>query len=188
MNHKYETTHPWITFSFDVNRMLDSRIWLLLGEAGSKCEHIKGAPLLPHVMQSFYNVYLAKGALATTAIEGNTLTESEVEKRIQGQLVLPPSKEYLGKDIDNILAAINLIGKQTLNTRSQLAEKLSIEGLQEYNRLVLTGLPIDENVTPGLIRTYPVTIATYRGAPPEDCVYLLNRYVNWLNNEFNALS
>ncbi len=179
---KYQETHPWITFSFDA-RDLNYKIWLLLGEAQSKFEHIKGAPLLPGTLQNMLKIYLAKGALATTAIEGNTLTEVEVEKIIDGTLELPPSKHYLRQEIDNIVSAYNLIGKPLLED-SDISDKLSVDQIKEYNRLVLKDLPLSEQVHPGELRTYSVGIARYRGAPAEDCEYLLNRYVTWLNDEF----
>ena len=178
---KYQETHPWITFSFNANH-LNYNIWLLLGEAQSKFEHIKGAPLLPNTIQNMLLVYLAKGALATTAIEGNTLTEREVEKRIRGQLDLPLSKEYLGQEIDNIVEAYNLIGRRLLD--SEFPDKLSVKQIKEYNLLVLKGLPLSEDVIPGELRTYSVGVASYRGAPPEDCEYLLDKYATWLNDEF----
>ena len=178
----YEDTHPWINFSFDTNR-LNYKIWLLLGEAQSKFEHIKGAPLLPNTMMRMLHVYLAKGALATTAIEGNTLTEMEVEKRIKGELKLPPSKEYLGQEIDNVVTAYNLIGKQLLDT--DFPDKLSVEQIKEYNRLVLKDLPLDDYVIPGALRTYSVGVARYREVPSEDCEFLLYKYVAWLNDEFS---
>jgi Fic family protein len=175
---EYERTHPWITFRFDT-RPLDHQTWLLLGEAKSKCEHIKGAPLLPNTVRQMYRVYLAKGALATTAIEGNTLTEEEVERRIKGELKLPPSKEYLGKEIDNVVAAYNDILKRTLTDGE--ADKLSVEVLTDFNKMVLEELPLEEGVTPGEIRNYPVHVGRYHAAPGEDCEYLTNQYVKWLN-------
>ncbi len=181
LDRKYLQTHPWLTFRFDASH-LDHQIWLLLGEALSKCEHIKGAPLLPDTIKNMLLVYLAKGALGTTAIEGNTLTENEVERRIQGELDLPPSKEYLGQEIDNILSAYNLIGRQILSKDG--SDKLSVQLIKEYNRLVLKDLPLAEDVQPGEIRGYPVGVAAYHGAPPEDCEYLLEKYVTWLNDEF----
>jgi Fic family protein len=181
IKRKYQETHPWILFRFDASH-LDHKIWLLLGEAQSKFEHIKGAPLLPNTIQNMLRVYLAKGALATTAIEGNILTEREVEKRIRGELDLPPSKEYLGQEIDNVVAAYNLIGARLLDRDS--SDKISVEQIKEYNRLVLKDLPLSEDVNPGELRTYSDGVAGYRGAPPEDCEYLLDKYVNWLNDEF----
>jgi hypothetical protein len=54
-------------------------------------------------------MYLAKGAHATTAIEGNTLTEEQVRARMEKQLSLPPSQEYMGKEVDNIIHACSSI-------------------------------------------------------------------------------
>ena len=178
---KYEETHPWITFRVNTNEF-DHVIWLLLGEAKSKCDHIVGSPLLPQVKDMLMNVFLVKGAQATTAIEGNTLSEEEVKKRIEGDLELPPSKEYLGQEIDNVVDVYNLIGSKMLD--GDTAE-LSVEDIEEYNRLVLKDLPLEEDVNPGVIRDYSVGVANYRGAPPEDCKYLLQKLVDWLNNEFN---
>ena len=104
----FERTHPWISFRIDLRQAAPS-LWLLLGEAVSKCEHIAGVPLRPATAQSLHQLYLAKGALATTAIGGNTLTEQEVLAHLQGKLRLPPSKEYLGQEVDNIVAAVKSI-------------------------------------------------------------------------------
>jgi len=93
----YLKTHPWLTFQVDL-RLLEYLIWISLGEAQSKCEHISGVPLRPSVARQLHMIYLAKGVLATTAIEGNTLTESEVLQHLEGKLELPPSKSiYLKK-------------------------------------------------------------------------------------------
>ena len=178
----YEETHPWINFNFDTNR-LNYKIWLLFRRSPIKISSIlKVAPLLPDTMRHMLSVFLAKGALATTAIEGNTLTEVEVEKRIRGEFKLPPSKEYLGQEIDNVVAAYNLIGKQLLD--ANFPAKLSIDQIEEYNRLVFNNLPLEDYVIPGELRTYSVGVARYRGVSSEDCEYLLNKYVNWLNDEF----
>jgi Fic family protein len=67
---------------------------MLLGEARSKCEHLAGAPLKPDVAQQLYKVTLVKGALATTAIEGNTLTEDQARGILDGTYKAPPSRQY----------------------------------------------------------------------------------------------
>ena len=61
------------------------------------CERIAAAPLDPKVADAIHDIYLAKGALATTAIEGNALSEEEARARIERELELPPSQEYLGE-------------------------------------------------------------------------------------------
>jgi Fic family protein len=178
----YEETHPWITFRMDLGRA-SPRLWMLLGETQSKCEHVAGVPLLPSVAEYLHQVFLAKGVLATTAIEGNTLTEEEVLRRLEGKLDLPSSKQYLGQEIDNVVEACNYIASHIFTDEST---DLCVEDIKEYNRLVLKNLPMDEDVIPGEFREHSVLVGRYRGAPPQDCEYLLERLCEWLNNDFNA--
>jgi len=150
----------------------------MLGEAGSKCEHISGIPLLPAVAADLSRLYLAKGAHATTAIEGNSLTEKEVERHIKGKLDLPPSKAYLKREVDNILKACDRIEADLRNNQEAT---LTVERVKLYNKLVLDGLDQEEGVVPGEIRKHSVGVWTYRGAPAEDCPFLLARLCEWLN-------
>lgn len=175
----YEKTHPWITFRLELGRA-EATLWMALGEAASKCEHISRVPLRPATAQELHQIYLAKGTAATTAIEGNTLTEEDVLKAVRGTLVVPPSKEYLKQEVDNVIAACNEIGRQAAEGT---LPRLSTELLCGYDRQVLDKLPIKENETgPGVLRTYSVVVGNvYRGAPAEDCPYLLDRLCDWLN-------
>jgi len=178
----YNETHPWITFRLDL-REASPKLWILLGEAQSKCQHVIGVPLLPSVAEYLHQVFLAKGVLATTAIEGNTLTEEEVLRRIEGKLELPPSKEYLGQEVDNIVDACGLIA--TNQIRGSDPVRLNVEDIKEYNCLVLRNLPLDEDVVPGEFREHSVVVGRYRGAPPQDCEHLLKRLCTWLNKDFD---
>lgn len=173
----YEKTHPWLNFTLDV-RQMEYRSWLLLGEAVSKTEHIAGVPLDPDSAKELHAVYLTKGALATTAIEGNTLTEAEVREHLEGRLDLPPSRQYLTQEIDNIVAACNDIGNAVIRGDSGPITANEIRG---YNRLVLKDLPLQEDVVPGELRTHSVMVGRYRGAPAEDGEFLLERFCDWLN-------
>jgi Fic family protein len=181
----YEKTHPWITFQVNL-KSASARLWMNLGEASSKCEHIAGVPLRPSVAQELHQLYLAKGVLGTTAIEGNTLTEDQVRQILDGTLKLPPSKEYLQQEIENVLRACNQIG--TLLAAS-LPVPLTVAKLKEFNAIVLDKLKVEPEVIPGQIRTHSVGVLRYRGAPAEDCEYLLQRLCDWLNgDDFNAPS
>jgi len=127
---------------------------------------------------------LAKGVLATTAIEGNTLTEEEVRQHLDGKLRLPPSREYLAQEIDNVVAGCNAIhGDLALGKMPAL----SADRIVELNRIVLDKLTLEEGVKPGEIRRHNVTVGRYRGAPAEDCRHLLERLCEWLaGEEFQA--
>lgn len=176
--YEYETTHPWITFNLNLDQP-GHILWLFLGEAASKCEHIAGVSLHPRIASELLGIYMAKGVNATTAIEGNTLTEQQVFELISGNLKLPPSQEYLGQEVDNVVAACNLVAEEVLEKSSM---GLTVEKIKRYNTIVLNGLPLEPHVIPGQIRTYPVVVPPmYRGVPWQDCEYLLGRFCDWMN-------
>jgi len=163
-----------------------ARLWSLLGECQSKIDHIAGIPLRPDVAATLHRLYLAKGALATTAIEGNTLSEAEALEAVEGTLSLPPSREYLANEIENIIGAYNLMLKQT--TEGKLP-RLTLESVKALNGEVLAGLTLDKDVVPGEIRKHSVGVSRYRGAPAEDCDYLVCRLCEWLySDELKALA
>ncbi|UGU31400.1 Fic family protein [Mycolicibacterium smegmatis] len=175
---RYEQTHPWISFQFDLNK-LTYRTWLLLGEAKSKCQHVEGAPLLPATAMHLYEIYLSKGIHGTTSIEGNTLSEDQVRDRIAGHLPLPVSREYQGREVDNIVSIANEIVDDLMKDPDI---ELSADRIRYFNRRLLDGLPLKEGVVPGETRTHSVGVGSYRGAPAEDCDYLLDRMAKWLND------
>lgn len=172
----YDRTHPWLTFSLDLSHA-PWPLWLLAGEAISKCEHLAGVALTPDAADELMKVYLAKGALATTAIEGNTLTEAQARQRVEGIKSLPPSKAYLGIEIDNIIEASNQILSGCLDGN---VPPLTPTLIRQFNERVLKGLALDAQIHPGELRTYSVGVADYRGAPAGDLEYLLGRLCEWL--------
>ncbi len=172
----YTKTHPWITFTLPLNRA-PFEFWLLAGEALSKCEHLAGVALRPEGARTLMQIYLAKGVQATTAIEGNTLTKEQVLERIRGKLELPPSKEYLGIEVDNIIAKCNEIGDMYIaGDLPPITAKL----ICAFNEQVLKNLRLGDQVEPGKLRTYSVGVATYRGAPAADLPDLMRRLCDWL--------
>src|SRR5438445_3602191 len=180
----YQETHPWITFgTIDMTRA-PYDLWMHLGEAQSKIEHIAGVPLRPDVEKGLHLVYLVKGAHATTAIEGNTLTEEQVRARVEGRLELPKSQEYLGKEIDNIVAGYNAIMKRLLTHPN---DPITPAEIAAYDFRVLNRLELDEGVFPGQYRDHAVTVGRYLGAPQQDIEYLMLRLCDWLNSsEFQS--
>ena len=171
----YIETHPWITFKLDLISA-PTRFWTLLGDACARCEVISGIPLMPETAATLNLVSLERGALATTAIEGNTLSQEEVARLGRGELHLPPSKAYLGKEVNNILHVFNqMIDLDPI-------PPLSVERVKYLNGAILDGLDLDDEVVPGEIRAHEVGVARYRGAPAKDCEYLLNRLCEWLNS------
>lgn len=170
-------THPWISFSLDLGR-LPYHVWIAIGECASKCEHISNTPLRPDVRSRLHEIYLAKGVHATTAIEGNTLTEEEVEGIVRKDLRIPPSKAYLKQEADNIVEACNKIGQAVQGGAPPL---IGPELLCEYNRLVLRGLDLEEGVVPGEFRWIDVGVGRYRAPGSGFVPQLVDDLCRWLN-------
>jgi Fic family protein len=174
----YAKSHPWLTFAFRLDS-LSQLDFVRVGEALSKIDHIAAVPLAPAVAKKVHQIYLAKGVHATTQIEGNTLSEDEVGARVRGELTLPESQEYLGKEVDNIVAACNRVVEDLYDGRDMHLTRARID---EFNAQVLDGLPLKEGVVPGKIRAKSVVVGDglYRGAPSEDCEFLLDQLCAWL--------
>jgi Fic family protein len=174
----YERTHPWIDFrATDVND-IRPRHWMLVGEARSKCEHLAGAPLKPDVAKQLYQVTLVKGALATTAIEGNTLTEDQARGILDGSYKAPPSRQYQEQEVRNLLEALQGLQSRIVSDESI---DLTSASICDFNEQILKETQLRPGVVPGKIRTESVVVGHYRAAPAEDVEYLLDRLVEWLN-------
>ena len=175
---QYQGTHPWIRFQLDL-RHADPRLWVLLGQIVAFGEFVSRALLPPKVASNLARIYLAKGVQATVAIEGNTLSEEEVLAQIDDKLELPASKEYLGREVRNVVGAANEIVKRI---HGGDVPRLTAAFVADCNGRILTGLAevLGDEVEPGHIRKHSVGVGRYRGAPAEDCEYLLDQMGEWL--------
>ena len=125
-------------------------------------------------------MYLIRGVQGSTAIEGNTLSEQEVEQILDNQEPLPLSKRYQEQEIRNVLAACNKIVDDTC---SDNASELTPEYICALNEIVLKNLELQEGVEAGVFRKHSVIVGTvYRGAPADDCPKLMDFLCNWLNS------
>jgi len=173
----YMETHHWIKFHIDLSGV-SIKSWIQLGECSAKCDYISGVPLRPQVADELHSVFLAKGVQATTAIEGNTLTEDEVRKIIEKKIEVAPSKKYLKQEVENIVEACNVIAN---NIRSSTMVNISPERIKEFNKLVLINLPLDNEVVPGEFREYKVSVGKYLSPSADEVDYLTQRLCNWLD-------
>ena len=179
---QYLTTHPWITFNLDLSGDIPYTLWLLLGAAESKCRHLAGIPLHPDKQRELHTLSLRRGIRATTAIEGNTLSEDEIRKIVEGKdAEFPKSKEYQRIEVENALNAYNAVLKEIDEKGSC---PVSYEQLKIDHATFLNGLKIKEEVIPGEIRTHAVSVGNYRGAPAEDCEFLLRKLFDWLQGDW----
>lgn len=176
---EYETTHPWINFKLNIGSAYEP-LWYNLGQACSKIRHLSQSAVAPHVHEELNHVYLVKGVVGTTSIEGNTLSEEEVSAIVEKRLSLPPSKQYMEKEVENVLLACNKIVDDTC---CEQAVELTPAYIAELNSILLRGLQLDDDVHPGQTRHYSVMVGRYRGAPAHECDYLLKRLCSWLQSD-----
>lgn len=178
---EYTRTHPWISFRHHLERA-DPLHWSLLGEAAARCDQVAQAILPPADAQAMHQLYLVKGARATTAIEGNTLTEEQIRDQLEGRLELPRSQEYLKLEVANVLQAVNDIFAEIMSGQPP---RLTPKWIARANQRLLAGLEdhLEEGVVPGEVPAHSVGVGRYRGAPRGDCDFLLHRLSTWLEGE-----
>jgi Fic family protein len=124
-------------------------------------------------------VYLAKGALGSAAIEGNSLSEAQAVAAVEGNLKLPQSQAYLQQELENVIKTIHGIEEELHRGGSF---EISPKNLRDLNRLVLADLVVEDHVVPGEFRTSGITVGNvYKGAPAVDCEFLVEVLCDWLN-------
>ncbi|TAE89039.1 MAG: Fic family protein [Bacteroidetes bacterium] len=160
---------------------LSAKSLLLLGQCEAYVKAINNTPILPHHYGQLMNVALMKGAQATTAIEGNTLSDEEVQKIMDNQK-LPPSKEYQAIEVGNILTAFNELLSEIVN--ANVDHFISIDLLLRFHKMVGQNLGEHFAAIPGQLRNSDVIVGRYRCPDHRDVPILLEQLCEWLRKEF----
>ena len=167
---------------FRRNWEISHSTYFLLGQIQAIIESISNFPLDPNYHRKLLNISLIKGAQATTAIEGNTLTEEEIKKVNEGKS-LPASKEYQQIEVKNVIDAYNKILDDLIvsNNDNLITPKL----IKEFHRMIGQNLGDHFNALPGSYRNHLVSVGTYRPPDNKDIPELLEKLCEWLRKEFN---
>lgn len=168
---------------FQKNWRLDEDTIFMLGQSESIVQAISSAPIKPEYRKQLLVVSLRKGARATTAIEGNTLSEAEVARIDEGEK-LPPSKEYLQIEVKNVIDALNQIRTEVI--AEDKAFVLSPELIEKFNYFVGKDLGDHFQGMPGKFRAsgHNVIVGTYRPPPGEDVSSLMLQFCEWMKQTF----
>lgn len=168
--------------SFQRRWEINPDISYILGQCKTLINAIADTPIQPELHQKLLSLSLIKGAQATTAIEGNTLSLDEIQKITDGKK-LPPSKEYQQIEVENIIAAFNtLLTDVAVKNSIQI---ISPELIKDLHRMIGTGLGEHFDAIPGRFREDSRVVGGYVG-PDHRKVneYVLN-LCSWLRKEFN---
>jgi Fic family protein len=174
----YLASHPWISFRLDLKNA-PWTLWNHVGEAHSKCRHLSKTPLPPGLARKMERVYLAKGARASAAIEGNSLNEEQAVAAVEGKLEVPQSQQYLQQELENVIHALAGI---EMEVHRDGTFEVTPDRLRTLNKQVLEGLEVEDHVVPGEFRTGGIVVGNvYKGAPAQDCAFLVAALCGWLN-------
>lgn len=160
----------------------EPRISYLLGQCEATIKAISNTPIPPETRNKLNQISLIKGAQATTAIEGNTLSFEEIED-IQNGKDLPPSREYLQKEVENILVGFNFIRKELIVENHK--EMITPQLIREYHMMVGSDLGDAFEAKPGKFRRNNVIVGNYRAPNFEKVSNLVDNLCIWLKKEFH---
>lgn len=147
---------------------------------------VKSLALLPvdKAMQGrLLRVALVKGAAATTAIEGNTLSEKEVAGILDGRSDVPPSRKYQETEVRNVIDALNGIFNEVV--RLDHVSSITPYLICGFNRQIGKDLGEMYDGVPGRPRERGVQVGRYHAPNHEHVRELLARMCDWLAAEFH---
>ncbi|MCU0403981.1 MAG: Fic family protein [Chitinophagaceae bacterium] len=166
---------------FKRNWVLTPTSQFLLGQCDALVKAINNTPIMPQHYQELMNVSLIKGAQATTAIEGNTLTDEDIKRLMEGEK-MPPSKEYQEIEVRNILDAFNELLEEVIQKNE--ASLITPDLLRRFQKMVGKNLGEHFAAIPGQFRNSDVVVGTYRCPDHRDVPALVEELCNWLKKEF----
>jgi len=166
---------------FESNWKISNTLMYKLGQCCSIVQSLKYLPLEPNFRKKLLEVSLIKGAKATTAIEGNTLSEDEI-RAIAAGAKLPESRQYLGIEVKNVIDALNEIFKGVV--KENQVPLISPELICAFHGLIGKDLGEHFEATPGKFRMNNVVVGHYRAPEYKYVRNLMQKLCDWLKNEY----
>jgi Fic family protein len=178
-----KNTYEHISFKpvWEINEPVSN----LLGQCYAYIQAIKKTPIRPDYLKRLLKVFLNKGALATTAIEGNTLSESDLES-IQSGRNMPPSKRYQQQEVENILEAFNSIFQSLSDSTNDDKAVISATLIKTFHAMVGKNIGEAFAAIPGAFRTSNVVVGSiYRPPSFPQVEGLIEKLCDWLKPQFH---
>lgn len=161
---------------------IDTNCAYMLGECNAYVKALTDIPLKPEYRDKLLLLSLIKGAQATTAIEGNTLSQEDIEKMQEGWKP-PPSKEYLEIEVNNILDAFNFLLNEIVSEGT--TKIITPELIKNFHRMIGENLGEHLDAIPGKFRNDNRVVGTYRAPDYKYVPDLIEQLCSWLRKEFH---
>ena len=181
MNKKVQDTHPHLQFKKLWE--LTSESWYLLGQCEVFVKAISSSPILPSDHVRLLQVSLIKGAIATTAIEGNTVSEEELKQILRKEKHLPPSRMYQETEATNVVDALNDLLE--LVVQKDESSIITVPLILDFHRRVGKNLGETLDAIPGRFRTDSRVVGTYKAPDHKFVPELMQELCDWLCKEFH---
>lgn len=162
---------------------ISSDLHYMLGECNAMVQALRYLPLSPRIRQKMMEVSLIKGAMATTAIEGNTLSEDEVRAIQAGRSQIPQSRKYQEQEVRNVLDALNAIHDEVV--KEHKISPVTPDLIKSFNACVGKELGEAFESVPGVFRSGEVVVGTYRAPDHRAVPSLVSSMCDWLRKEFS---
>lgn len=181
MSVVFSNKYPHLKFSTQWG--ITDKARYLLGQCEAYVQAISNTPILPQYWMNLLQISLIKGAQATTAIEGNTLTEREIEKVMEGSK-LPPSKEYQEIEVKNILDAYNTLFNEDIKNHDG-SKVITPDLIKRFHKMVGQNLGTHFDARPGEYRQDARTVGRYSCPDHQDVEVLVKELCEWLLRQFH---
>lgn len=161
---------------------VDNECAYMLGECDAYVKALTDIPLKPEQRDKMLQISLVKGAQATTAIEGNTLSQEEIEKMGEGW-TLPPSKKYLELEVKNILEAFNFLLREIVVEGRVSA--ITPDFIRTCHSMIGKNLGTHFDAIPGRFRDDNRVVGGYLAPEHKLVPGLIDKLCVWLRQEFH---
>lgn len=172
--------YPWLAFDERHHfPQLSETITHLAGRCEALLEELVELPIKPARAQHLQQVYLSKGLHGTTAIEGNTLTEEEVQAILQSKSAQPKSRQYLVQEVLNLVEAYRQV-ERAAQTSHPLV--LRLETIKAVHHTICHGLE-HVDAEPGRFRNCRVIVGSGYRAPSEssaEITRMIEQLCHWM--------
>ncbi len=182
-NEDLRSKYPHIRFQ--LHWELSSDVTYQLGQCQAIVNALCELPMQPTYRKRRLNVSLNKGAQATTAIEGNTLTQDEVAKVAEGE-ELPRSKAYQAQEVTNILDAMNSLLAHVASDEN--VQVITPQLIKDFHVMVGRNLGEHFDAIPGRFRQDERVVGPYKTPRHEDVPELVRLMCEWLRIQFGFSS
>lgn len=166
-------------------RISDRKLLRLLTEASVLYRTVIDLPILPNLASDLEEELVRRSIFGTAALEGNPLTEREVE-----QIISKPdsikTKRRAEIEIQNLKAAYDFVA--TFRASDSIVE-LTETTIKQIHKLVTRGIEYKFNI-PGKYRNNVVKVSNIEHGgiytPPKclpDIKMLMKEYISWINSK-----